>query len=126
MIMKKIDIEEQIIGFNLARLRKAAGLSQAQLGAKLKRSVSFQQIQKYERGVNRVSASALWRFSEALNVDIKEFYRGWDAPKLTALCNSQQAQRDKAARLLAKITDPKAISIAIDQIAVISNHYQIK
>lgn len=40
--------------------------------------VSFQQVQKYERGVNRVSASTLVLFARVLGVDVREFFNGLD------------------------------------------------
>jgi transcriptional regulator with XRE-family HTH domain len=49
-----IDVE---VGHNLRRLRLARGFTQTELGEAL--GISFQQVQKYERGVNRLSASML-------------------------------------------------------------------
>ncbi len=49
-------------------------MSQENLGDKL--GVTFQQIQKYERGANRVSASRLWGMAEVLNVPIQYFFEG--------------------------------------------------
>jgi transcriptional regulator with XRE-family HTH domain len=48
-------------------------MSQPQLGKK-KLSVSFQQIQKYEKGVNRVSAARLFDICEALNVSLSSMF----------------------------------------------------
>jgi transcriptional regulator with XRE-family HTH domain len=57
------------------RLRRVEiGLSQSELGEKL--GVSFQQVQKYEKGVNRVGASRLQQIIEALGVDMTFFYEG--------------------------------------------------
>src|SRR5262249_53727681 len=52
------------------RLEK--GLSQTQLATKI--GVTFQQVQKYENGVNRISASRLQRIAEILNVPITFFF----------------------------------------------------
>ena len=54
--------------------RVEIGLSQSELGEKL--GVSFQQVQKYENGVNRVGASRLQQITEALGVDMTFFYEG--------------------------------------------------
>ena len=54
------------VGLRLRTLRKERGMSQEQLGRAL--GITFQQIQKYERGVNRVSASMLVKSARALNV----------------------------------------------------------
>lgn len=53
------------IGSRIRHARKAKGLSQSQLGEVL--NVSFQQVQKYERGTNRVSSSALVLVARALD-----------------------------------------------------------
>ena len=60
------------IGSRLRSERQARGLSQTELGAAL--GVTFQQVQKYERGVNRVSASTLFRAATALGLPIAAFF----------------------------------------------------
>jgi transcriptional regulator with XRE-family HTH domain len=60
-------------------------MSQTALGEAL--GVSFQQIQKYERGHNRVGAGALYKMAVALNVPISYFFDG-----LPALANSDDCQ----------------------------------
>lgn len=58
----------------LMRLRRVElGLSQETLGIAL--GVTFQQVQKYEKGVNRVSASRLQAIATTLEMPIHEFYR---------------------------------------------------
>ena len=59
------------IGQNLRRLRDLAGLSQEKLGDRV--NITFQQIQKNENGINRVSASRLYEFSQILECDINDF-----------------------------------------------------
>lgn len=68
------DPRDPRIGMRIRTLRLERGLSQAELGTML--GVSFQQIQKYEKGVNRVSAGRLQRVAEALNVPVTFFYAG--------------------------------------------------
>lgn len=63
----QIDIE---IGRNLKRARHALGLSQTNLGNMI--GVTFQQVQKYETGVNRIAASRLVEIAHVLEVDVKE------------------------------------------------------
>ncbi|MFT7027531.1 MAG: transcriptional regulator with XRE-family HTH domain [Paracoccaceae bacterium] len=50
------------------------GMTQQQLGEKV--GIKFQQIQKYETGMNRVSASRLWDIAAALEVDVNFFFDG--------------------------------------------------
>ena len=59
----RLDVE---IGGRLRQARKARGLSQTQLGESI--GVTFQQIQKYERGTNRISSSALILLARALQI----------------------------------------------------------
>ena len=54
------------------RLRRTfLGMSQEQLGGEL--NITFQRVQKYERGANRVSASCLWDLGQILEVPINYF-----------------------------------------------------
>jgi ribosome-binding protein aMBF1 (putative translation factor) len=59
---------DKYIGARMREQRLALGISQEQLGKEL--GVSFQQIQKYEKGVNRVSAARLFEICKALNVSL--------------------------------------------------------
>lgn len=52
-------------------------MSQERLGESL--GVTFQQVQKYERGVNRIGASRLYALSRVLNVPVGYFFEGVDA-----------------------------------------------
>lgn len=63
---------DQAVGRRLRLRRRSMGLSQSALAAHLQ--VSFQQVQKYERGSNRISASKLFRAAAALNVQIGYFF----------------------------------------------------
>lgn len=56
--------------------RKARGMSQTEFGEPL--GISFQQIQKYESGKNRVSAGRLFEMANLLEVDIGYFFEGLD------------------------------------------------
>ena len=60
------------IGARMRERRAALGLPQAALGEKLR--VSFQQIQKYESGANRVSAARLFEICEALDVSLASMF----------------------------------------------------
>jgi transcriptional regulator with XRE-family HTH domain len=61
-------------GEKLRTRRIMLGMSQTELGAAL--NVTFQQIQKYERGINSVSASGLEKLAATLGVHIGYFFRG--------------------------------------------------
>jgi transcriptional regulator with XRE-family HTH domain len=63
---------DRYIGSRMRDQRLALNMSQAQLGREL--GVSFQQIQKYEKGVNRVSAARLYSICKALNVSLSSMF----------------------------------------------------
>ncbi|KGM35831.1 hypothetical protein P409_02165 [Inquilinus limosus MP06] len=62
------------VGTRLRQRRTLLGMSQEKLAAAF--GVSFQQIQKYERGANRVSASRLHQLTRILNVPVGYFFEG--------------------------------------------------
>src|SRR5208282_837251 len=68
------DARDSEIGRRIRALRLERGLSQTELGNLI--GVTFQQIQKYEKGANRVSAGRLQRLSQALKAPITFFYAG--------------------------------------------------
>ena len=67
------------IGQRLKMRRLEMGVSQERLADLL--GVTFQQIQKYEKGVNRVAASRLFDIAVALDVPIAHFFEGLDLPE---------------------------------------------
>jgi transcriptional regulator with XRE-family HTH domain len=62
------------VGARLRACRTLAGFSQERLGEAV--SLSFQQIQKYEKGLNRIGASRLQQFAQILNVPPSYFFDG--------------------------------------------------
>lgn len=63
------------VGKRVRHRRWMLGVTQQQLGDKV--GIKFQQIQKYETGMNRVSASRLWDIAEALDVPVSFFFEGF-------------------------------------------------
>ncbi len=64
------------VGARLRIRRKVLGLSQTQLADAL--GITFQQIQKYERGANRISASKLYEAARLLQSPVSYFFEGLD------------------------------------------------
>ncbi len=62
------------VGKRIRHRRWMVGMTQQQLADKV--GIKFQQIQKYETGMNRVSASRLWDIAESLDVTIAFFFEG--------------------------------------------------
>ncbi|PLS23534.1 helix-turn-helix domain-containing protein [Neptunicoccus cionae] len=67
------------VGKRVRHRRWMLGVTQQQLGNKV--GIKFQQIQKYETGMNRISASRLWDIAEALEVPVSFFFEGFDKPE---------------------------------------------
>lgn len=75
------DIDIQI-GQIIRERRETLKVTQAQLASQI--GVTFQQVQKYERGVNRVSAATLLNIAEALKCHVADLYGDPDPKALTA------------------------------------------
>ena len=69
--VKPIDAE---LGKRLRAFRRAAGLNQTQLAGSI--GLTFQQMQKYESGTNRMSAGTLFELANVLGVDHSQFFEG--------------------------------------------------
>lgn len=65
---------DRTIGSRIAALRSAQGLSQTMLGQAI--GVSFQQVQKYEKGRNRIGAGRLQAIADLLKVPVETFFAG--------------------------------------------------
>lgn len=64
------------VGKRVRQRRWMIGMTQQQLAEQV--GIKFQQIQKYETGMNRVSASRLWDIADALGVQVSFFFDGLD------------------------------------------------
>lgn len=84
------------IGTKLRRRRHSIQVTQSYVAEKV--GVRFQQIQKYECGDNRISASRLWKIAQALDVPVSYFYEGLEEhlsrleKKETNLCKKEVFQ----------------------------------
>jgi len=66
------------VGGRVRNRRKQRSMSQTTLGKIL--GITFQQVQKYERGTNRIGSSRMFRISEALEVEVGYFFEGLQPP----------------------------------------------
>ncbi len=73
---------DEYVGKRVRQRRWMVGFSQQQLGEAV--GIKFQQIQKYETGMNRISASRLWDIAETLGVPITFFFEGYEGAELSA------------------------------------------
>ncbi len=69
------ELVDVYVGKRVRQQRTALGMSQENLASKL--GVTFQQVQKYEKGANRIGASRLFQVSQALQVPISHFFEGF-------------------------------------------------
>ena len=73
-MIKNPDPVDIHVGQRVRARRKMLSMSQTELGKQL--GVTFQQVQKYERGTNRIGSSRLFRVSNALDVPVAFFFEG--------------------------------------------------
>lgn len=95
---------DKITGANLSNLRKGAGMSQTVLGKAL--GVTFQQIQKYEKGTNRMSISAAVSLCNAIGCSIDELLGGIEVNGEKSIA-PPDAQTMKVFNLFSKIKSEK-------------------
>jgi transcriptional regulator with XRE-family HTH domain len=79
---------DQHVGSRVRMRRKMLAMSQEKLGAAL--GLTFQQVQKYERGANRIGASRLQQMSHILQVPVEFFFEG--APNASAPHGSNKSE----------------------------------
>ncbi|MFU8865873.1 MAG: helix-turn-helix domain-containing protein [Rhodobacterales bacterium] len=84
------------VGKCIRHRRWFSGLTQQQLAEMV--GVKFQQIQKYETGANRVSASRLWAIADSLGVPVSFFFEGLPSSYRTKPTLAADVERDKAHR----------------------------
>jgi len=90
------------IGSRLAIARKSAGLSQGELGKRI--GVSYHQIQKYEMGTNRISATSLLNLARALDISLGYFFEG-----IAGLDNNKSPALDDSLTLQAATPEGKKL-----------------
>ena len=111
---------DAVVGRTIRALRLSKGISQGSLGRRL--GVSFQQVQKYENGTNRVGAGRLAQIAMALDVPMEALLQGVQAIRRRArqeddplaLLSTGQAMR--LARAFSRITDSR-VRVAIVSLA---------
>ncbi|MDQ4134784.1 MAG: helix-turn-helix domain-containing protein [Pseudomonadota bacterium] len=79
MSKKAASAIDKHVGSRVRMRRMAIGMSQEKLGEAL--GITFQQVQKYEKGSNRIGASRLHHIASVLGVDVEFFFQGVPAPE---------------------------------------------
>ncbi len=96
------------VGERLRYIRNLRGISQEKLANQV--NLTFQQLQKYESGKNRISASVLFEFSQILEVPIKEFFEGLSTSQARPL---PELSKDHYALIAIYSTAPKKFQKAL-------------
>ena len=71
---KRPDPIDRLVGNNVRILRLERGFSQSDIAERL--GITFQQVQKYEKGINRIGSGRLARLSQVLGVSVGRFFQG--------------------------------------------------
>jgi transcriptional regulator with XRE-family HTH domain len=105
------------VGARIRQQRTLLGMSQSKLAETAK--ITFQQVQKYEKGSNRVSASMMWKFAKALQVPVATFFEGLpEEPAKRQFVKDPMASREvlELARHYTAVKKPSA-RLAIRELA---------
>ncbi len=115
------------VGLRLKHFRKLKGLSQNQLAEYF--GLTFQQVQKYEKGSNRISASRLYEAAGILGVTVQDFFNGYEGEdgqdeqvdqKLNAFYENFSLSKIKTINNITEIQDRGVQDTLIDLIRTIS------
>jgi transcriptional regulator with XRE-family HTH domain len=122
------------VGSRVRFRRMLLGMSQEKLGEKL--GLTFQQIQKYEKGINRIGASRLFDLAQVLGVSVQFFYEevaAADAQPMLAQGFAETPGENSIVEFLrsrdglelnrafVRITDPKARRAIVDLVRSLAN-----
>jgi transcriptional regulator with XRE-family HTH domain len=99
------------VGKRIRHRRWLIGMTQQQLAEAV--GIKFQQIQKYETGANRVSASRLWGIAEALDVPVSFFFEGLE--------DEEKVIEDKSAIPADLMGDKEALDLVRSYFAIPEN-----
>lgn len=131
MAGKKPNPVDQHVGSRVRLRRMLLGMSQERLGESM--GLTFQQVQKYEKGVNRIGASRLFQISKILDVPVQFFFE--EAPHSDDRRTPGMAEADSEAfileflnsreglelnRAFVKIADPKVRKSVVDLMRALS------
>ena len=108
------------VGKRIRLRRTLLGMSQEQLGNAL--NITFQQVQKYERGANRVSASRLWDISQIIDVPISYFFE--DMSDTTLKASPRKMSADAAAEMV--VDDAKDPMARRETLELVRTYYSIE
>lgn len=95
---RRVDVH---VGQRIRHRRWVLGMTQKQVAERL--DVQFQQLQKYETGTNRISASRLWDLAQILDVPVAHFFEGADSHAAAREDISGDLSHDREAHSLLRV-----------------------
>lgn len=104
---QRVRVRRSLLGFSQEKLAESIG-------------ITFQQIQKYERGTNRVSAGRLFELSKILNVPVSYFFE-----QMTGAANSDQAARGLSDNEQDKFEGPDVMT-SKETLELVRTYYSIE
>ena len=132
MAGKKPNPVDAHVGSRVRLRRMLLGMSQERLGESM--GLTFQQVQKYEKGVNRIGASRLFQIAKILDVPVQFFFE--EAPQFDGSAPAGMAEAESETfileflnsreglelnRAFVKIADPKVRKSVVDLVRSLSN-----
>ena len=118
------------VGSRVRLRRMLIGMSQEKLGEQL--NLTFQQVQKYEKGSNRIGASRLFQIAQILGVPVQFFYDDMEVPSGTAAGFAESDSHDNVMdfvstaegvtlnRAYARISDPQLRRRVLDLVRALA------
>ena len=73
-IARRLNVFDEHVAGRVLTKRRELGLSQTDLAEAV--GITFQQVQKYENGKNRISAGRLWQIAKVFKVPVEYFFQG--------------------------------------------------
>ena len=127
MVKRATDVDEYV-GRRIRQRRLELGLSQGELAKAL--GITFQQIQKYENGTNRVSAGRLFNMARHLDVTLDYFFEGLGLPAARQPTLDMSFRHDKQVialvRKFIQISDDGARSALVSLVGAMAEASQAK
>lgn len=122
--MTKANPVDVYVGLRVRQRRTLLGMSQTKLGQSV--DLTFQQIQKYETGANRISSSRLFEFANVLHVTVPYFFAGYETGKADDVAEAARRSRRKATSKRATPDNDDSKLIKRETLELVRAFYKIR
>lgn len=110
---------DKIVGSKIRELRLSSGMTQSQLAERI--GVTYQQIQKYEKGISSISIKRLFAIADTLNVSLKSFFEDLPVVEEEKVDYFLSKESIEVAKLINNISDQKLKNSIIQLIRLLSD-----